>query len=176
MGASQWSWQVPYEPDIAAALERARQETYDQGQFYRQPPNEQARSMTEEEFVAADIAYMRASMAEAFGDDVGEIDDAMARASWHAAHVDVRDPDSLLESQPFSRTHSVIDMSPSSISPVPDDELQALFATLRPTPDAVEAAIADRSLTGYVRDHGRYVVTYTDGSPSTIVFVGHSGD
>ncbi|MET7394052.1 hypothetical protein ABZS66_11205 [Dactylosporangium sp. NPDC005572] len=176
MGASSWTWQVPYEPDIAAALQRARQEAYDQGEFYRQPPNEQAHSMTEEEYVAAELAFMRASMAEAFGYDVGEPDDGMARLSWYAAHVDVRDPDSLLESQPFSGTHSVIDVTPSTISPVPDDELLDLFGTPHPSPEAVEAALADRTLDGHQRDHGRYVVTYTDGTAATIVFLGYSGD
>jgi len=46
MGASAWASQVPYQPDIAAALQLARWEAYRAGDYYRQAPLHEARTMT----------------------------------------------------------------------------------------------------------------------------------
>ncbi|NUT03162.1 MAG: hypothetical protein HOV76_06755, partial [Hamadaea sp.] len=84
MGASSWISWVPYQPDIEAALQQARQDAYDRGDFYRGTPNTRAKTMSEEDYVAWEVAEMRRSWDEAFGDDV-EPDDTMARDAWHAA-------------------------------------------------------------------------------------------
>jgi hypothetical protein len=47
-GASAWHARVPYQPDIGAALQQARWDVYRRGDYYREPPNEMARSLDEE--------------------------------------------------------------------------------------------------------------------------------
>lgn len=183
MGASSWTSKVPYQQDVEAALELARQDAYDRGDYYRATPDTHARAMSEEDYVAWQMAELRRTMAEAFGDDAPEPDDTMARDSWRAAQVEVTGPDSLLDAQIYSGTHSVIDMTGvapypelGSVAPVPDDVLEEVFGTGRLTADAIAAAIAGRSLEDFDRWCGAYVVAYDGEHPESIVFFGHSGD
>src|SRR5262245_4975929 len=62
MGASAWHARVSYQDDIGAALQQARWDAYRRGDFYRESPNEEARAMGEEEYVASGIAYIKASV------------------------------------------------------------------------------------------------------------------
>lgn len=39
VGASGWASKVAYQPDIAAALQQARLEAYENGSFYRDAPD-----------------------------------------------------------------------------------------------------------------------------------------
>lgn len=183
MGASAWSWQVPYQQDLGGALQQARREAYARGSFYREEPNRQARSMGEKDYVAWELAEIRKSVVDAFGDDGWEPDDTMSREAWRAAQIEVTDPDSLLASQPFSGTHSIIDMTgvsatsaPHMVAPVPAEELDELFGTRRPAATAVAEAIENGALTGLERWHGRYVIGYDGDVPHAIYFVGYSGD
>ncbi|GIF96665.1 hypothetical protein [Catellatospora citrea] len=183
MGASSWTSRVPYQQDIEAALELARQDAYDRGDYYRVTPNTQAQTMSEEQYVAWELAELRRSLAEAFGDDAPDADDTMARDSWRAAQVAVTGPDSLLDAQIYSGAHSVIDMTgvapapePGMVAPVPDDVLEEVFGTCRPTADAIAGALAGRSLENFGRWHGAYVVAYDGEHPESIVFFGSSGD
>ncbi|MEU8007488.1 hypothetical protein AB0B66_40550 [Catellatospora sp. NPDC049111] len=183
MGASSWTSRVPYQQDVRAALEVARQNAYDRGDYYRATPNTRARTMSEEEYVAWEMAELRLSLAEAFGDDAPEGDDTMARDSWRAAQVEVAGPDSLLDAQIYSGAHSVIDMTgvaPSPelgmVAPVPDDDLEEVFGTCRPTADAIAAAIAGGNLEDFGRWYGAYVVAHDGDVPESIIFFGHSGD
>ncbi|GAB4060942.1 hypothetical protein [Catellatospora paridis] len=174
---------MPYQHDVEAALEQARQDAYDRGDYYRVSPDMQARTMGEEEYVAWEMAALRRSLAEAFGDDFPDPDDSMARDSWRAAQVEVTGPDSLLDAQIYSGAHSVIDMTgvaPSPemgmVAPVPHDVLEEVFGTGRPAADAIAAAISRRSLEDFGRWYGAYVVAYDGEHPESIVFFGHSGD
>jgi len=174
---------VPYQQDLGAALQQARREAYARGSFYRAEPSSQARSMAEEEYVAWELAEIRRSILDAFGDDGWEPDDTMSREAWRAARIEVTDPDSLLASQPFDGTHSIIDMAgisatsaPHMVAPVPAEELDELFGTRRPAAPAVAAAIENGALTGLERWHGRYVIGYDGDVPHAIHFVGYSGD
>lgn len=183
MGASSWNWRVPYRQNLEAALQQARQEAYDQGKFYRSEPDSRARSMSEEDYVAWDVAETRKSVISAFGDDGWEPDDAIAREAWWAAQIEVMDPDSLLRSQPFSGTHSIIDMTgvasapaPAMVAPVPTEELYALFSTHRPSAAAAAEAIGNRTLAGSERWQGKYVIAYDNDVPDAIFFFGYSGD
>ncbi|SDX92737.1 hypothetical protein SAMN05444365_101102 [Micromonospora pattaloongensis] len=139
--------------------------------------------MSEEDYVASDLAAIRESIADAFGDDGWEPDDSMSRAAWRAAQIEVTDPDSLLASQPFSGTHSIIDMTgvsatsaPHMVAPVPVEELDELFGTRRPAATTVAEAIENSALTGLERWRGRYVIGYDGDVPHAIYFVGYSGD
>jgi hypothetical protein len=182
LGASEWSCKVAYQADLEAALRQAREDAYREGDFYRQEPDEDARRMSEEEYVAADVAAMRAGYVAAFGEDAGDPDDGLARSAWHAAQIEVTGPDSLLASQPFSGTHSVIDMTgvaehseDGKVAPLPGEELDHWFGTRRPDGAAVERAL-DAGLSGFERWHGAYVVAYSHDQPDSIYFFGWSGD
>ena len=183
MGASQWSRTVPYQADLDAALRQARDEAYREGDFHRVEPDPRARTMSEREYVALEVAAMRASWVEAFGEqDAGEPDDGMARDAWRAAQVDVTGPDSLLASQPFAGTHSVIDMTGvaerpegGKVAPLPGAELERWFGTRCPDAAAVERALAE-GLSGFERWQGAYVIAYAGERPATIHFFGWSGD
>jgi hypothetical protein len=103
------------------------------------------------------------------------------REEWRAAQIEPVDPDSLLASQPFSGTHSVIDMThvasqPESqaVAPRSDDDLVEIFGTPTPTTEQVQDALDILDLHG--RWHGTYVIGYQNGQPHTVYFVGHSGD
>ncbi len=174
MGASGWSCQVPYQPDIAAALEQARAEAYRDGDFYRETPDPKALELTEEQFLA-----------EHFGPGPADEDDPgyeEVQLAWRSAHVTVTGPDSLLEAQPFSGAHSVIDMTDvaaypefGAVAPLPDADLDRWFGTRQPDSPAVEKALRE-GLDGFGRWCGAYVIAYADGAPSRIHFFGWSGD
>jgi len=61
MGASERSARSSYRHDISAALLEARWDAYKRGDFYRVAPDEQARSMSEREYVAWGIEQTKAS-------------------------------------------------------------------------------------------------------------------
>ncbi|MEV4410832.1 hypothetical protein [Catellatospora sp. NPDC049609] len=174
---------MPYQDDLEAALQRARWDAYDRGAFYRGEPDTRAQSMSEQEYVAWMVAEQRASIVEAFGEDAWEPDDTMARDSWRCAQIMVCDPDTLLESQPFSGTHSVIDMTgvadepaPGMVAPVPPEILDEVFGTRRPSDALVAQAVAEYTLDDFGRWHGAYVVAYDGDVPAAVHFFGHSGD
>ncbi|GIH15431.1 hypothetical protein [Rugosimonospora africana] len=173
MGASAWVSRIAYQPDIAAALQAARWEAFRGGHYYHSPDElPEARTMTEDEFVAW--------MVEEYGPNA---DGAETRLAWRAARTGPDSPDALAVSQPYSGTHSVIDMTrvgdtPDmfTVAPPSGEVLDDLFATRTPSTDAVATAAADGRLDLYGRWHGTYVVGYRGGEPEAIFFVGHSGD
>jgi hypothetical protein len=172
---------VSYRDDIAAALEEARWDAYRRGDFYRMSSNERARSMGEEEYVAWGIAQTKASVPPELADVEWSGDEY--RDEWRAAQVEVTGPDSLLEAQPFSGTHSVIDMTwvaaepgHGAVAPAPQEYLMELFGNTQPAVAAVEAAVEARAVDGFARWQGVYLVGYVQSRPAEIFFVGHSGD
>lgn len=172
---------MSYQDDVGAALQQARWDAYRRGDFYRLPPNEKARAMGEEEYVAWGIAQTKASVPVELADVEWTGDEY--RDEWRAAQVVVTGPDSLLEAQPFAGTHSVIDMTQvadqpgySVVSPTPQEYLMELFGTTRPTVAAIEAAIEAHAIHGFARWYGMYLVGYAGDKPAEIFFVGHSGD
>jgi hypothetical protein len=183
MGASLWSACAPYQHDLDAALQKARQDAYERGDFYREEPSAEARTMTEDEYVDRQMAEIRAGLPQEFIDEGWEPGDDDVREVWHAAQIEVTGPDTLLASQPFSGTHSVIDMTgvgkvPADglVAPVPDAVLDDLFGTGRPNAADVEAAIGRHAIDDFGRGHGAYLIAYDGDNPAVIYFLGHSGD
>jgi hypothetical protein len=172
---------VPYQSDIGAALQQARTEAYQRGEFHRQRPNEKARCMSEDDYVAWGIAQTRASVPAALADLDWSGDEY--RDEWRAAQVVVTGPDSLLDAQAFSGTHSVIDMTlvadqPTyhAVAPAPAEYLLALFGTTEPSVTVVAEAVAAHRLAGFARWQGMYLIGYSGAQPAEVFFVGHSGD
>jgi hypothetical protein len=172
VGASGWHYQVPYEPDIGAALERLRQQVFASGDYAR--PLELVGDFTREA-MAADLREMaelsgepmeEASVARlAAGDAPGSIDEAL---SWAME----------------SGTHSILDISGGVadevgfgvMTPLSTRGYASVFGTDHPTDDAVAEAL-DR-LDGLIEERwqGLYVIGYQGDTPSSITFVGVSGD
>ena len=185
MGASGWHSRVPYQDDIEAALQQARQRAYDTGDYLdrRSSIAEEIRSMSEEEYVARRIEQQRAVFASDPVTATWEVTGEEDRIAWRAAHVIVTGPDSLLESQPYSGTHSIIDMThvadhpeEHAVAPSSDAYLEEIFGTTRPTVEDIEDAIGQNRLGGFARWCGRYLIGHRDGQPAEIFFAGHSGD
>ncbi|GAA2362380.1 hypothetical protein GCM10010170_058470 [Dactylosporangium salmoneum] len=183
MGASSWSARTDYQEDLEAALRLARQDAYKRGSFYRAEQDAEARTMTEEEYVVQQMAAVRDNLPDEFRNEGWEPDDSFVREAWHAAQIEVTDPDTLLASQPFSGTHSVIDMTgvgavPADgiVAPVPDGVLDNIFGTRRPSVAAVGAAIGRHAIDDFGRDRGAYLIAYDGAVPAFIYFLGHSGD
>jgi hypothetical protein len=183
VGASVWSARVPYQEPLEVALRQAREDAYARGDFYRDPQNSEALAMSENEFVARQLAAAQAEIDTEFGEDSWELDDTDFRDTWRAARVEVTGPDTLLAAQPHSGTHSVIDMTgvantpaDGMVAPVPTGILYEVFDTRQPTRSAVEQALDADKIPDFGRDRGAYVVAYEDGVPTYVYFFGHSGD
>jgi hypothetical protein len=176
MGASGWHYLVPYQDDVAQALEELRHAVYNSGDFYREEPDA-THALTEEQFIA---------QLDPAGDALGINEFPLDQ--WREAQQRPRpvDPDTLFQSQPHSGTHSIIDMAhgvstqPSmfTASPLTPQQLLESFATTTPT-DQQTLAWAKRS--GYsqyrTRWEGVYVVSHdAGGQPDQILFTGYSGD
>ncbi|MEU4425500.1 hypothetical protein AB0F81_33170 [Actinoplanes sp. NPDC024001] len=169
MGASSWTSRVPYQDDLEAALQQAREEAYRDGDYYREEPDPRLHGLGEQEYVAV-------LRAEYF------LDPESAREAWQVSQAPVTGPDSLLAAQPDSGAHSVIDMTAVSrrpelgaVAPLPDEDLDRWFSTRRPDAAAVERALRN-GLSGFERWSGAYVIAYAGDRPESIYFFGWSGD
>jgi len=177
VGSSGWFSRVPYQPDIAAALQVARWRTFRSGEYHHRRPIPEARQMTEDEYVA-----WYASTLDEFARSMSRNYEE-CRVEWRAAQIDPVDPDSLLASYPYGATVSVIDMigvadkpTDDMVAPADDQLLEELFSTLTPSTADVEAIASTYSLDPYGRGRGAYIIGYRDGKPDTIFFVGFTGD
>ena len=176
MGASGWNYSVPYQDDIAAALEQLRAETYDRGDYYKAEPDPSLQ-LSEDEFKAT----------LALDDDPDGIQQFLLE-EWHKAkkRPAAVDPDTLFASQPDSGTHSIIDIceglsehpSRFTASPLTTEQHLEFFETDRPgTPAVLEWASKHEIGRIRARWEAAYVVSYSaTGSPERIHFVGFSGD
>jgi hypothetical protein len=171
MGASGWDYRVPYQADIAAALEELRWQVYHDGTYYKKDPDSTL-DMSDEEY--------RATLpGNGDDDDIG----TFLLEEWRKAKMRpaIDSPDTLMANQPGSGTHSIIDMCDGvsdapklfTVSPLTDAELLSCFGTLKPTGEQVGAGatLGDRT-----RWQGAYVISYDDDTPSEIHFYGFSGD
>lgn len=130
-----------------------------------------------------------------YQDDVSAALQALRAASYESGDyyhsiedesVEVTDADSLLDSQPESGTHSIIDMycgvAPTpedfTVSPLTPSQILDTFGTPFPTAEQVRAwadgpGIADLRQ----RWQGAYLVSFdSDARPTRLHFVGFSGD
>ena len=176
MGASGWSYSVPYQEDIADALEKLRDDVYARGEHYKQDPDP-TRDMTEDEYRATlDLA-----------NDPDGIQQFLLE-EWQQARLRPIpvDADTLIAAQPESGTHSIIDIC-NGLSEDPDyftaapltaDQTLDLFGTARPSTPQVLHWLTTYDI-GKIRDRweGAYLISYSpDGKPEQIHFTGYSGD
>ncbi|MFC4998497.1 hypothetical protein ACFPIJ_11695 [Dactylosporangium cerinum] len=165
---------MDYQADVNAALQQLRQQVYERGDYYRESRDPDL-DMTEDEF--------RASLAPRDTDPErydAIVEDWLERRSGPTPI----DPDTLVEAQPRSGTHSIIDMvngvsaepAFATVSPLADDNLIYTFDTVKPSASQVEAWMGTDIAGERDRWVGTYIISYHDGRPAHIHFGGHSGD
>ncbi|HVU12283.1 MAG TPA: hypothetical protein VHD90_13450 [Phototrophicaceae bacterium] len=172
MGSSSWSYFVPYDEDINAAVQRLRQQVFEHGDYLLLDDWElwnesDARIEAGEDplIVEADRRTKRDALPKP-----GSIDELFA---WNED----------------SGTHSIIDMAEGAsdtpdfgtVSPLTEAELRATFGTTKPTHAQIaqwEQSSPDGDPIGDLRRRweGLYIIVYVDDAPSELYFAGFSGD
>ncbi len=160
MGASGWSYFVPYQPDLNAALRRVQEAVFRSGDYFR--PAKYYRQMLERGAISKDRFY---ELVQRAGDDT--------RPASMQELIDIRGTQG---------THSIIDMryvSPDrdlfTISALMPHEYRRLWRTHRPTHEMAVAKINElTALRGTWQ--GVYVIVWKDEAEDEILFCGLSGD
>ena len=197
MGATGWSYFVPYEADVSAALWRLREDVFARGDYVYGDDitDEQVKAILEEtrpemepwiqevrrqaETLPEPMRTFYLQRAEQFKGKIMSGSVAPRRPKRRPKTIE-----QALDFQAESGTHSILDIVGISevpklrhIGPCPREKLVELFGSETPSRAEIEEA---HSL-GRLEDvagkwQGVYVIAYRDGSPSEIFFTGHSGD
>jgi hypothetical protein len=150
MGGEFWSYFVPYQKDIQAALEALREQEFRAGRFW-QPPIVQSGFFDRILGRPPSKPKPPGSIGEAL-----KISDATGTRS-------------ILDMERVSDTPDL-----GAVSPLPPEELQQLFGTEQPTRQTIEKS--DDFIERLERGQGVYIVTYQQGKPDGIYFAGYSYD
>ena len=167
MGASGWSYFVPYEVDIETALQKLRQAVFCNGDYYQIEPYWQTMSFQnflppDPNFTAADIEAYRT-----------EFEQRQRRPQPTSIET-------LLIWNGEAGTHSILDILNVSavsqygtVAPLKPQELRQFFGTDQPTRSQIELQqwAFDRYLQqtlDRLRGMGTYVVVYDGEAPSEI--------
>lgn len=162
MGASNWTYFVPYQPDLNQALQELREAVFRQGDYY------------------GPAEWYAPLWAKRISDDrCGYVITQVASPEVRSGPQTILD---LLERNGEQGTHSILDIQGIAhvpffgvAAPLTPQQLKDLFGTDRPTRPMIEQAQAE--LQNLRRPwEGVYVVVYKDGRPDEIVFTGRSGD
>jgi hypothetical protein len=201
MGATGWSYFVPYEADVSAALQRLRQDVFARGDYVfgvglseEQIEASMARARpgfeagAKELLAQADDPNQPEHLREAFREfakELIEMGNYKAGAASRRAKRKPKTIDKLLKVQAESGTHSILDIlsvSPEpqfgTVSPFPRSKLVEYFGSETPSHDDIDEAHDAGSLEEFVSERwqGIYIIVYRDASPSEIFFAGCSGD
>jgi hypothetical protein len=173
MGASGWSYIVPYQPEINTALQRLRQEVFESGQYEKRDHSE---------WRSIDEGGFRKRIAS----DPLEIQEILLD-EWRYIK-NLPEPDTierLLNWNQESGTHSILDIykgvsqsvASGTVSPLTERELTNLFGTTRPNHHQVADWLDKMDLHNLRRRwHGLYIIVYDGDVPTEICFAGFSGD
>ena len=166
MGASGWQYFVPYQSDIAKALNELREQVFESDDYYKRLPLWQ--DMDEDEYANEPNEDIREQL-----------------TSWLRTMKAMKDPTTIEELFMWNGedgTHSILDINNVSdspdfgtISPLSQKELMSFFGTYEPTRAMVEQK-ANEIMDLRERWQGTYVIVYKDGLPNEIFFTGFSGD
>jgi len=198
MGATGWTYFVPYEADISAALQRLREDVFARGDYVYGDnlTDQQIKAILEKtrpemdpwmqevrkqaETLPEPIRTVYLQKAESFKRSIMSGDLPPKKRKPKSKTIEA-----VLEFQAESGTHSILDIvgiSPEPqfrhISPLPREKLAELFGSATPTHAEIETAHDSGSLEDFVSERweGIYVVAYHEGLPSEIFFAGCSGD
>jgi hypothetical protein len=199
MGASGWSYFVPYEADISAALQRLHQDVFSRGDYEsddglsedqiektmkRAKPEFEARA-TELLAKADDPSqpeHLRAAFRQ-FAEKLKEMGNYKAGAA--RLKQKPKTIKALLKQRAESGTHSILDIACISaepkfgaISPFPRAKLIEFFQSETPSHAEIEEAYDSETFEEFVSERwqGIYIIACRDGKPDEIFFAGCSGD
>ncbi len=150
MGARFWSYFVPYQEDLRAALQALREQEFRAGRFY-QPSEVQSGFFGRLLGRPPSKPKQPASIREAI------------KTSAATGTRSVLDMERISDTPDYS-----------AVSPVPQNELHRLLGTDKPTREAVEQC--EKLVERIDRGQGICVVTYRNGKPDGIYFAGYSFD
>lgn len=175
MGATGWTYSVPYQPDIGAALQSLREKVFREGNYYK--PWEINKRFLEE-------------LESKSQDQLNDSEKEQIRILRDLPLIDPPDPlpatiDELLEHNAESGTHSALDIFDVSdqtdwgiAAPVPEEILLACFGTDRPAREQTDPY--PESFIKFIETLERwtalYFIVYKNGEPDEIIFEGCSGD
>ena len=152
--SSEWSYFVPYEADIAAALQRLREDVFARGDY----------ATADSPIALGDLLFIPPpSQPET---KPATIEELLERQEEMCTHC-------ILDMTSISPTPK-----PKAISPFPESLLEDYFGSKTPSPAQIQEVYEFGSLEKFVnkRWRGIYIVAYFDGKPSDIFFAGCSGD
>ena len=178
MGATGWTYAVPYEPDVEEALQKLRRKVFAERAYTVKPvPSKEAVHL-----LAACLANPSdEQLANQFREFVKTHGTTEPRQSL--PHPDTIE--ALIDRCGEDGTHSILDITRSSArpgfgvaAPVPAKVLLECFGTTEPSREQYETN--PESFTSYIEGVDRwesiYILLYRNGRPSEIVFEGCSGD
>lgn len=197
MGATGWSYFVPYEADASAALKRLREDVFARGDYVfgdglseEQVEEGMTRMRPELEAAAKEMAakaedpsqpeHVRAALKE-FATRMREMGNYKARPRPSQPKT----IEALLEQQAENGTHSILDVieiSPEpkfgAITPFPRAQLVEFFGTEKPSHEQIEEAYESGSIEEIASERwqGICITAFRNDSPSEIFFAGCSGD
>jgi hypothetical protein len=172
MGASSWSYFVPYQSDIEKALQDLRQSVFTEGDYYKP-----------DAFAQENLALVKRQYEE------GRITKEELEGLVHQVEAEAEPApetiEELLEQRAEEMTHSIIDIQRVSdepgdyftVTPLSPKEHEEVLGTVRPTRALLER---DETQSALFRLRGRgsgvYVIAYKNDQPDEICFVGVTGD
>lgn len=175
MGASSWTYFIPYQDDIDEALQILRQQVFEKGEYFKLDYGNNWRNQTEEAFLEGLKTETDPEVRDILLDDWRYLKDL----------PEPTDISSLLNWNRESGTHSIIDITDGvsyqpdfgTVSPLTDEQLMSIFGALKPTREMVESWIRNSDLVD-LRDRweGLYIIVFANDTPAEICFAGFSGD
>jgi len=150
MGAHPWSYFVPYQENIPAALEALRKQEFQAGRFY-QPPE-----------VQPGFFGRLLGRPPRKPDPPRNIPEAIKLTGATGTR-------SILDMERISDTPDY-----GVVSPAPASELRRLLGTDQPTREKIERC--EKLYEDLDRGKGIYTITYRQGKPDGIFFAGYSYD
>jgi hypothetical protein len=152
--ATEWSYFVPYEENIFAALQHLRDEVFANGEY----------ATSDSEILSGNRLFLLSDPEK--------------------TKPKPKTIEELIEQEGASGTHSILDIffvSPipkrRGVSPLPKEVLLDYFSSDKPSPEEVDEVYEYGSLEKYVSKpwRGIYIVAYKDDEPFQIFFAGCSG-
>ncbi len=178
MGASSWSYYIPYQQDIAQALQELRQRVFEAGDYnrlwlYLEVPEEAFDALDEISWTGTDQQL------------VEELAQVLAEKQIHVALP--KPPQTIKEAEERSDaqgTQSVLDIERIASQPgmavataLPRNVYLQFFGTEKPTREMIERAVKMKGLLDDVeRWQAIYVIAFKNDRPDEIFFGGWSGD
>ncbi|HEX5400004.1 MAG TPA: hypothetical protein VFY06_13245 [Verrucomicrobiae bacterium] len=198
MGATGWSYFVPYEADISVALQRLRKDVFARGDYIYGDgvTDDQRKAILEKarpelnpwmQKVREEAAKLQEpfktkylEMAERIKSEITGDSSTSQKPKQKPKTIE-----EVLEFQAENGTHSILDVVGISqepkfgcIRPFPHEKLVEFFGSETPSHAEIEEAHDFGLLKDFVSERweGIYVIAYLNGSASEIFFAGCSGD